>query len=96
MKSPLLQQLYGMLCYQILVHPNPGPTNDVMYSIKCLYLNARSLMNKTDKLQTLTTDVDLIAITETWLKSNVLNSKLLPGNDFTILTGKTEQEAGYF
>ncbi len=53
-------------------------------------------MNKTDKLQTLTTDVDLIAITETWLKSNVLNSKLLPGNDFTILTGKTEQEAGYF
>lgn len=51
---------------------------------ECLYLNARSLNNKTSELQTLVTDVYLIAITETWLKPETGNCKFLPGNDFTI------------
>jgi hypothetical protein len=50
----LLQQQYGMLhCRKVFlvnVYPNPSPTNDAMCSIKYLYLNARSLTNKTDEL----------------------------------------------
>ena len=53
-------------------------------TIECLYLNARSLNNKTNELQTLVTDVDLVAITETWLKPEIGNCEVLPGNDFTI------------
>lgn len=65
------------------IHPNPGPTtND--HSIKCLYLNARSIVNKTKEFQTLAVDTDLILVTETWLKPNVLDCELLPGSTFTI------------
>ena len=48
-------------------------------TIECLYLNVRSLNNKTNELQTLddlvddVTDVDLVAITETWLKPEIGN-----------------------
>ena len=35
--------------------------------MNCLYLNARSLVHKMDELQTLSIDMDIIAVTETWL-----------------------------
>ena len=61
--------------------------------MQCLYFNARSLTNKICELQTLVTDVDLLAVTETWLKPGIENGELLPGNDFTIhrcdRTGRT-------
>ena len=43
------------------VHPDESNPR----TIECPYLNARSLNNKTSELQTLVTDVDLIAINET-------------------------------
>jgi hypothetical protein len=53
--------------------------------MECLYLNARSLTNKTSELRTLVTaDIDLIAITETWLKPEIANCELLPEKDFII------------
>lgn len=63
------------------VSPNPGPQN---YMINCLYLNARSLVNKMDELQTLAVDTDLIAVTETWLKPDILDCELLSTIDFSI------------
>ena len=42
------------------------------------------MINKTNELQTLAIDIDLLAITETWLKPENLDSEILPGNDFNI------------
>ena len=64
---------------------NPGPPQYFTgYNIQCLYLNARSLINKTNELQTLAIDIDLLAITETWLKPDNLDSEILSSNDFNI------------
>ena len=74
---------------------NPGPCSTPSYprppnvakphNMECLYLNARSLTNKTSELRTLVTaDIDLIAITETWLKPEIANCELLPEKDFII------------
>ena len=64
---------------------NPGPPQYLTgYNIQCLYLNARSLINKTNELQTLAIDIDLLAITETWLKPDNLDSEILSSNDFNI------------
>lgn len=52
--------------------------------MNCLYLNARSLVRKMDELQTLSIDMDLIAVTETWLKPDIQDSELLPNLGFTI------------
>ena len=61
----------------------------------CLYFNARSLTNKITELQTLVTDVDLFAVTETWLKPEIANCELLPGNEFTIhRCDRTERTGG--
>ena len=54
------------------------------HNIECLYLNARSLANKTSELQALVTGIDLLAVTETWLKPEIGDCELLPGNDFSI------------
>ena len=67
---------------------NPGPTtthdlhagndqNSNRYNILCLYFNARSLSNKTKELETLASNIDIIAVTETWLKPDILNCELL-------------------
>ena len=52
--------------------------------IKCLYMNARSLVNKSAEFQSLAADLDLIAVTETWLKPHILDCEILPGLDFSI------------
>ena len=64
------------------VELNPG--SDVQLDIRCLYTKARSVVNKMDKLQALAVDVDIIAVTETWLKPTILSSEILPSSDFTI------------
>jgi hypothetical protein len=64
---------------------NPGPQASNGYNIQCIYLNARSLINKTNELiQTLAIDIDLLAMTETWLKPENLDSEILPVKDFNI------------
>ena len=64
---------------------NPGPPQYLTgYNIQCLYLNERSLINKTNELQTLAIDIDLLAITEIWLKPDNLDSEILSSNDFNI------------
>ena len=64
------------------VELNPGP--DVQLDIRCLYTNTRSVFNKIDELQALAVDVDIVAVTETWLKPTILSSEILPSSDFTI------------
>ena len=62
-----------------LIHPNPGPTTErttdinnlhhndkPQLKINCLYTNARSIVYKIDELQVLATNVDVLAMTETW------------------------------
>lgn len=41
-------------------------------------------MHKLDDIQVLASDVDLIAVTETWLKPDILDCELLPNLEFTI------------
>ena len=66
------------------MHPNSGPSNVINNQVRCLSLNARSLVRKLDELQVLATDMDLIAVTKTWLKPHIFDCKLLPNLDFTI------------
>ena len=70
-----------------LIHPNPGPSTDsttvansrtshhhdskAQLNISCLYMNARSIINKVDELQVLASNMDLLAITETWLTPEI-------------------------
>ena len=72
-----------LLAGDIATNPGP-PQNSTRYNIQCLYLNARSLINKTNELQTLALDIDLLAKTETWLKPDNLDSEILSSNDFNI------------
>jgi ornithine cyclodeaminase/alanine dehydrogenase-like protein (mu-crystallin family) len=73
------------------IHPIPGPDiycgNVNKFRIRGLYLNARSLVNKTAELQALAVDADMIAVTETWLKPYILNTELLPGNHLQCIGG---------
>jgi hypothetical protein len=47
-------------------------------------MNARSLVNKSAEFQSLAADLDLVAVTETWLKPHILDCEILPGLDFSI------------
>ena len=47
-------------------------------------MNARSLVNKSAEFQSLAADLDIIAVTETWLKPHILDCEILPGLDFSI------------
>ena len=82
-----------------LIHPNPGPSMDstttansrtshhdskAQLNISCLYMNARSIVNKADELQVLASNVDLPAITETWLTPEINSCEILPNMDFAI------------
>ena len=42
------------------------------------------MINKTNELQTTAIDIDILAVTETWLKPENLDSEIHPGNDFII------------
>ena len=47
-------------------------------------MNARSIVNKTDELQVLATNADLLAITETWLTPEINSGGILPNMDFAV------------
>jgi hypothetical protein len=49
-------------------------------------MNARSLCNKLIEFQALVfgNDLDFIAVTETWLKPDIKDCKILPGNQYTV------------
>jgi hypothetical protein len=79
------------------IHPHPGPVphsaststrkqtpHSFCPEIKCLYMNTRGLVNKSAEFQSLAADLDIIAVTETWLKPHILDCEILPGLDFSI------------
>ena len=47
-------------------------------------MNARSIVNKVDELQVLATNMDVLAITETWLRPVINSCEIFPNMDFTI------------
>jgi exonuclease III len=51
---------------------------DVNSKLKCLYMNARSIVNKKKELELTVTEenLDVIAITETWLNKNVTDEEM--------------------
>ena len=67
------------------VHPNPGPTLEYnSNTMSICHLNIRSLHNSVDKMDHISSELtptfDIIAVTETWLKSTSKASILsLPG-----------------
>jgi hypothetical protein len=79
---------------------NPGPCsstpriNNNKNALRCLYLNARSLVRKLDELQVLANDDDLLAITETWLRPDIKDCELLPKLNFTIFRKDRLSRAG--
>ena len=73
------------------VELNPGP--EAQLDIRCLYTNARSVVNKIDELQALAIDVDIIAVTETWLKPTILRSEILPTVRILLSIERTELNA---
>ena len=68
------------------IHPNPGPQTRGSHPresvLKCLSLNARSIkrMTKREAFQSLTyrNDLDIIAVCETWLDSEIIDQDVLP------------------
>lgn len=54
--------------------------------IYCIYQNARSLNNKISEffVSASTSNVDVIALTETWLTSTVLTSEIIDNNLYTV------------
>ena len=59
------------------IQPNLEPTSSSI--LKCCSLNARSIVNKRSELQAVasTKDLDIIAISETWLNSDIMDQELL-------------------
>lgn len=57
---------------------NYGSKTKITTSIKCLLLNARSIMNKLEELELFASEekFDILAITETWLTENIVNSEV--------------------
>lgn len=77
-----------LLCGDIATQPGPTPwinsNRSYCSTIKCLYMNPRSVVNKRCELQALSIGQDLIFCVESWLKPDVLDCELLPSTDFTI------------
>ncbi|XP_071950945.1 uncharacterized protein [Antedon mediterranea] len=68
------------------VESNPGPGNTQTSSVKVYYQNVRSLKNKMDVYNSdlnahlIQSNLDIVALTETWLNCNVLDSELSVSN----------------
>ena len=63
----------------------PKDTNELKISkLKCIYINARSIINKLDELQATVAALnpDIVGITESWAHKNILDGELsIPGFD---------------
>ena len=92
--------------YLVNVHPNPGTgqnfkgetsrVSQLLSSLNCLSLNARSIVNKTLDLHgRLSGDIkyDLVAITETWLDCSINTSEIFP-NCFMVHRKDSSRHAG--
>ena len=77
-----------LLCGDISTHPGPSK------NINGLYLNARSIVKKTDELKALAMGKDLIFCVESWLKPHIMNCELLPNSEFTIHRRDRETRIG--
>ncbi|XP_068697553.1 uncharacterized protein [Montipora foliosa] len=79
-----------LLCGDIATQPGPGSPpghKNIPYcsTLKCLYMNSRSIGKKLNELQALSIGNDLVFCVESWLNPNYLNCELLPSSaDFTI------------
>ena len=79
-----------LLCGDIATQPGPGSSpghKNIPYcsTLKCLYMNSRSIGKKLNELQALSIGNDLVFCVESWLNPNYLNCELLPSSaDFTI------------
>ena len=62
----------------------PHYANEI--GLNCYLLNARSICNKLDEFQALVfgENLDVVAVTETWLKPDIYDGEILPGNQYTI------------
>ncbi|CAB3985676.1 Hypothetical predicted protein [Paramuricea clavata] len=65
-------------------HDQTHYTNEI--GLNCYLLNARSICNKLDEFQALVfgENLDVVAVTETWLKPDIYDGEILPGNQYTI------------
>jgi hypothetical protein len=90
LQRSVLPLLLILLANDVEMNPGPEgtpecvPPQQLDHNMRCLYFNARSLVNKTTEFQAIVTDFDIVAITETWLNTEIRNSELLPGQNFTI------------
>ena len=59
------------------IEANPGP-GSAQHSLNCLLVNARSIKNKVQQLHAILhlNDIDLVAITETWLNASVESAEI--------------------
>ena len=65
--------------------------------LKCIFTNARSIMNKVDELHCIIEEEkpDLVSIVETWLTDNIFNAEIqIPGYQTTRLDRKTGAHGG--
>ena len=89
-----------LLCGDIAIQPGPGrsPGNkNIPYcsTLKCLYMNSRSIGKKQNELQALSIGNDLVFCVESWLNPNYLNCELLPSSsDFTIYRRDRKNKVG--
>ena len=85
--STACYRLVMLLLFDIEVNPGPqGNSTRSIHELKCLYLNSRSIVNKTKHLEALAESKEyvLITITETWLNNSVSNNALLLPKDYCI------------
>ena len=84
----------------IATQPGPGSLpglKNIPYcsTLKCLYMNSRSIGKKLNELQALSIGSDLVFCVESWLNPNYLNCELLPSSaGFTIYRRDRENRRG--
>lgn len=89
-----------LLCGDIATQPGPHSLpglKNIPYcsTLKCLYMNSRSIGKKLNELQALLIGNDLVFCVESWLNPNYLNCELLPSSaDFTIYRRDRENRRG--
>ena len=66
-------------------------------TLKCLYLNARSIVNKIDSLAAIVSDIkpDIIGVTESWATDNITDVEIsIPGYTLFRTDRQTDNKGG--